>query len=256
MALRPTPGVQLRATAGAAVHARNERRLLGSGSPAHERWHYRHRCEPAGYGGHPPCAGYELVSDTTLQLDVADHRLADTRRYSVVDRGAGDVALRPISWNALLRCQSGWRPGAVAALVLVLRSPRGVHHGVAGIRNHFRSHPGLLEEAALWLWSGGGFGHRDRFSVRDRLGAPHVHRRTRRRGRCLLRTLEYDDRAADGYQGVLLASNAVARPHPPQCGDAVRARIPHSVHDRRIEWRPFRHGPDRLADARHVLCRS
>ncbi|MGY4429765.1 hypothetical protein ACVWWO_002242 [Bradyrhizobium sp. F1.13.1] len=64
-------------------------------------------------------------------------------------RRFGDVAARPPAGNQLLHADAsrdghadeirGWQPDPVPASVLVLRSSRGLHRRLAGLRHHFRS---------------------------------------------------------------------------------------------------------------------
>ena len=75
----------------------------------------------------------------------ADHRAAGRRR-----RG-DDAADRPPLRHPLLRPDQPRLAGAVAAPVLVLRPPRGLHHDPAGLRDHLRGHPGVLAQADLRL---------------------------------------------------------------------------------------------------------
>ena len=69
----------------------------------------------------------------------------------VVGRGGHDAADRPALRHPLLRPHRPRLAGAVAAPVLVLRAPRGLHHDPARVRDHLRGHPGVLAQADLRL---------------------------------------------------------------------------------------------------------
>ena len=82
--------------------------------------------------------------------------LADLWRHPGADRRPGHAAVRPLPRRALLRRRPRRRPDALAAPVLVLRPPRGLHHGAAGLRDHLGGRAGLLPQADLRLrrsWS-------------------------------------------------------------------------------------------------------
>ena len=63
------------------------------------------------------------------------------------------------------------------------------------------------------------------------------------------------DRRADRDEDLQLARDALAREHHARHADAVRARVPQRVHDRRAVGHLPRGVPDRLAGAGHVLRR-
>ena len=65
--------------------------------------------------------------------------------------GAGHAALRPLPRRALLRHPGRRLGGAVAALLLDLRPPRGLHPDPARLRLRLRDHPGVLAQADLRL---------------------------------------------------------------------------------------------------------
>ena len=77
------------------------------------------------------------------------------------------------------RVRPGQRRGdSVAASVLVLRAPRGVHRGVAVLRHRDRNLPGVLPQARLRLPRAGVRHLRYRGPVRRGLGTPHVRHRS------------------------------------------------------------------------------
>ena len=77
----------------------------------------------------------------------------------------------------------GRRPAAVAAPVLDLRPPRGLHPDPAGLRHRVRGHPGLQPQADLRLPVHGRLGHRHRLHGLGRVGPPHVRLGHRARSR-------------------------------------------------------------------------
>ena len=73
-----------------------------------------------------------------VHLDDADHLVPALPRTSAADGGADPVALRPQLRDELLH-RRGWRrPDPVAAPLLGVRSPRGVHPDPAGHGHHLR----------------------------------------------------------------------------------------------------------------------
>ena len=77
------------------------------------------------------------------------------------------------------------RPAPLAAPLLDLRSPRGLHPDPAGVRARLRDPADVLAQAALRLPGHGVLGHPHRLPRLRRVGAPHVRRRhgpDRRRG--------------------------------------------------------------------------
>ena len=76
------------------------------------------------------------------------------------------------------------RADPVAAPVLVLRPPRGLHHRAAVLRHHQRDPAGLQPQADLRLRRPGGRDPRHRDALGRRVGPPHV--RHRRRGPAVL----------------------------------------------------------------------
>ena len=130
----------------------------------------QHAREGHGLG---PDAAVRVV-DPRLQLP-ADRRPAGGRR------GGDDAAHRPPLRHRLLRPHRRRRPDALAAPVLVLRPPRGLHHDPARVRDHLRDPAGVRAQADLRLQGDRG-GHRgDRVPRAAGVGAPHVHHADGRR---------------------------------------------------------------------------
>jgi hypothetical protein len=85
---------------------------------------------------------------------------------------AADV--RPLLRDAFYDPTKGWRPGAVAAPLLDVRPPRGVHPDPADLRHGLGGAPDLLTEAALRLQRDGLLGDPDRLAGLGRVEPPHV----------------------------------------------------------------------------------
>ncbi len=135
--------------------ARRRRQLLRD-----DRQHARPR-----HGLGPPAA--VRLGDPDLR-DPADPRPAGHRgrRHAAADR--------PPLRDALLRPEPGRLTPALPAPVLVLRAPRGLHHGAAGLRDHLRGPAGLRPQADLRLQGDRRVDRRHRVPEPARLGAPHV----------------------------------------------------------------------------------
>src|SRR5205823_6546960 len=71
------------------------------------------------------------------------------------------------------------RPGSVAAPLLALRSPGGVHPHPPGHGHRVRDPAGVLPQAAVRVPGDGAFGHRHRVHELGRVGPPHVRSRPR-----------------------------------------------------------------------------
>ena len=95
--------------------------------------------------------------------------------------GADAAAARPPGRHALLPARRGRERRALPARLLVLRAPRGLHHGAAGLRDDLGDHPRLRAQADLRLQGGRVLDGRDRLLLDARVGAPHVHGRDARR---------------------------------------------------------------------------
>ena len=138
----------------------------------------------------PPAA--VRVVDPGLRAP-ADHRAAGDRR-----RG-DDAAHRPPLRHPLLRPHRPRLAGALAAPVLVLRPPRGLHHDPARVRDHLRGHPGVQPQADLRLQGDRRLHGGDRLPGHAGLGAPHVRLAgPDRRARLLHAQLVPDRRARPG----------------------------------------------------------
>ena len=115
-------------------------------------------------------ARHGLVAPAALLLDDPDPvgpahpRLPDDRR-----RGH-DAADRPPLRDQLLRPDRGRLAAALAAPLLVLRPPRGLHHDPARLRDHLRDPPGVRPQADLRLQGDRGLHGRHRVPRRCSCG--------------------------------------------------------------------------------------
>src|SRR5207249_4414133 len=112
--------------------------------------------------------------DAALLLrDAGSVAVADLRAAVADDRprlpGAAAEPRLP-----LLRRRARWRSAALAAPVLALRPPRGLHHHPARVRDRDLDHPDLLEAEDDRLSAGRARGAARRLHRLRRLGASHV----------------------------------------------------------------------------------
>ena len=117
----------------------------------------------------------------------------------------GRAAVRPAVRDALLRRGRGRQPGAVAAPVLAVRAPRGVHPDPAGDGHRVRGPAGVRAQAAVRLPVRGVQRDRDRVHRVRRVGAPHVRGRPGTGGEHGVRGLDDDHRDPDRREDLQLA---------------------------------------------------
>ena len=170
-------------------------------------------------------------------------------------RRAVPAALRPGVRNPLLRSDEGWGPDPVAAPVLAVRAPRGLHPRLARVRDRERDPAGLQPQAAVRLPVRRVLGDRDRVHRVRRVGAPHVRGGSGACGEHRLRRLDRDHRDPDRREDLQLDGDDVPRGHPFHLGDAVRDRDRHDVRDRRSLRRDARHRAVELPADGHLLHR-
>jgi hypothetical protein len=105
------------------------------------------------------------------QLSVPDNTLLTPEKYNQVltMHGTG-----PQLRHRVLRSQTGRIGAAVAALVLVLRAPRGVHPRAARVRRRVGGAAGVRAQADLRLQGDRRLDRRDRLPRPAGVGAPHV----------------------------------------------------------------------------------
>ena len=199
-------------------------------------------------------------ADPAVRLVGRGVRVAADRRPARALGRADDAAARtavprhvPLLPTRRVGC--GWLTDPVPARVLVLRAPRGLHHGAAGVRDHLRGHPGVRAQADLRLQGRRVLDGRDRLLLDARVGAPHVRGRDADLPQHLVHARLDGDRRPDRDEDLQLARDALARKHQPRDADALLPRLPQRVHDRRPLGDLPRRVPRRLAGHRHVLRR-
>ena len=186
--------------------------LLGARPPDHGhrvadwcRQPDRHRPQHAG-------PGHVVDEDADLHVDGPRHPVPAALRDPGHHRRAVPAPVRPTVRGELLRGETGSRPAALAALILDIRAPRGVHPHLAQLRHRVRGAARLLAQAALRLPVRRLLGRRDRLHGLGRVGAPHV--RLEHRSGLGRRVLAVDDvhRGADRREDHQLARHDVGRP--------------------------------------------
>ena len=184
------------------------------GSRHHPGWRQLHHDDRL-----PARAGHDDVPDADLHLEHLRDRIPDPARVPGAHRGVAE----PGGGSTLRRARV--RPGQrrhdpVAAPVLVLRPPRGLHRRAAVLRHRHRGDPGVLPQAAVRLQGHGVRDARDRRAVLGGVGAPHV--RHRRGAAAVLLADDVPDRGADGREVRQLGRHAVAGQDHLRDADAVR----------------------------------
>ncbi|CAA9252163.1 MAG: Cytochrome c oxidase polypeptide I, partial [uncultured Acidimicrobiales bacterium] len=270
---------QLLALPGGRPHAR--RRVLDLGRPGGDRVdpvpapqpgrvhpHHRHRPRPPRprahrllrdlHGGergdhrlHHAGAGDDDVPPAGLHLEHGRGQPARAHRVPDPDRRLRHALRRPEPRRAHLR-PVPWRfRHPLAAPLLVLRAPRGVHRRPPLLRGDHRGHTGLLVATDLRLQ-----GHRLRHARHRRplgrgVGAPHVHHR--RGAAAVLQRPVVPHRRPHRRQVLQLDRDDVVRPPHLPDADAVRHGLPRHLPARRSDGGAARLAPDRLPAPRHVL---
>ena len=167
--------VQLRAAQRDAVHGhRARRRLLGDLARRAGHQHGRERDQPHRDDRRAPRAGHDDASRAALRLDGARQLILDGARAARAHRLVRTAARRPPLQRAPVPAVGGWLGHHVAALLLELRSPRGLHHGAAGLRDDLGGRSRLRAQADLRIRVRRRVDGRHRRPLLRRLGAPHV----------------------------------------------------------------------------------
>ena len=153
----------------------------------------------------------ELGPHAAVRLDDPRVQLPADRRAALGRRGGHDAADRPPLRHLVLRPCRRRRPAPVAAPVLVLRPPRGLHHGAARLRDDLGDPAGVRAQADLRLQGDRGRHGGDRVPRHAGLGAPHVHDADGHGRARLLHAGVVHDRGADRHQDLQLDRHALAR---------------------------------------------
>src|SRR6185503_3946215 len=100
-------------------------------------------------------AGHDAAQDAAVRMVDSDHRIPALAGVASARRRNHDAADRPQFRDDVLRSGGRGRSDSVPAPVLVLRTPRSVHHDPAAVRYGFTDCRYLLEKAGLRLsWDG------------------------------------------------------------------------------------------------------
>ncbi|CAA9566573.1 MAG: Cytochrome c oxidase polypeptide I, partial [uncultured Thermomicrobiales bacterium] len=266
---RAQPGlVRLRAPHRAALRSRRhlrhraKRRLLGARSPGPRRLLGRRLAQLRDHDPQHARPRRDPDADADLLLVDADHLDPDRARLPGDHRRADPALDGPLRRHPLLhpldlgRHQphpDRRRPAALAAPVLGLRPPRGLHPDPAGLRHRLRDHPGLQPQAALRLRGDGLRDRGDRLPRVRRLGPPHVRDGPRPDPQRRLLRQHDADRDPHRREDLQLGRHDVGRPDQVHHPDAVRRRAGLPVHDRRYLGRDARLAADRHPPQRHLL---
>ena len=160
----------------------------------------------------------------------------------------------PVSWRALFRYAGGRFGHTVAAFLLAVRAPGGLHPDAARVRLRFGNHPGFLAQTDFRTRGDDRGYPRDRICVGECMGAPHVCRRNVCRIEHLLCSLNDAGRNTDGNQDLQLAGHHVRRKAPLRYAHAVLHRIPVPVPDCRSDRNHAGRRPVQLAANRLLFC--
>src|SRR3989454_902392 len=216
-----------------AVFAESQRRLLAAepSDPGRLLRDFRdqlHRHDPRHAG-----PGHAAHADAGVRLDDAGRAVPHRARVPA-DHGRADLPhVRPVLRQPLLRRRRGRRPPPLAAPLLDLRAPRGLHPDPAGLRDRLRGAADLRAQAAVRRAGRRLFGRPDRLLRLRRVEPPHVRRgHGAGRGRRVL-DRDHAHRDPDGREDLQLARDALGRIDPRDDCVPLRGRPRRALHDRR-----------------------
>src|SRR5438093_1622108 len=181
---------------------------------------------------HAP-AGHAAHADAGVRLDDAGRAVPHRARVPA-DHGRADLPhVRPVLRQPLLRRRGRRRPPPLAAPLLDLRAPRGLHPDPAGLRDRLRGAADLRAQAAVRRAGRRLFGRPDRLLRLRRVEPPHVRRgHGAGRGRRVL-DRDHAHRDPDGREDLQLARDALGRIDPRDDCVPLRGRPRRALHDRR-----------------------
>ena len=163
---------------------------------------------------------------------LGDVRNGSHRDYAAIG-GADHVARGPVSGGALLRYAGGWVCHALDALLLDIRTSRGVHPDYPLFCFYVGNRPGIFPKTDFRIPGHGRSHGLYRLREHECVGAPHFYNRDELLRQQLFRDHFDAGRCSDGNQDLQLAWHDVGREDPIQDTDAVLHRISVSVFDRR-----------------------
>ncbi len=176
---------------------RSRRRPVDHGHRRRRSGHHPGRGQHDHHRGLHARARHDDVPDADLHLEHPGDVDPDSDRVPAADRRAVRAGRRPAPGRPRLR-PGQRRSAVVAAPVLVLRPPRGLHHRAAVLRDRDRDLPGVFPQADLRLHHAGLRDAVDRRVVGGGVGAPHVRHRSR--SAAVLFVHDVSDRGADRDQ--------------------------------------------------------
>src|SRR5665647_3461335 len=186
---------------------RRRRRPMAHGAGPHWLLRHLYRREP---GGHHPLSSSARNDDVPcarLLIEHAGHRHSDSHRLPGSLCRGGVALLRPALRDPHL-LRAGMRfTDLMAAPLLVLRAPGGLHPRLALLRHGHRHPSGLLTQAGIRVQGHGVRHHVHCRAVHGRVGPPHVHHRSG--AAAILLTPVVSDRGADRHQVLQLDRNHV-----------------------------------------------
>ena len=186
-------------------------RHLGDRPGHHRRRLAVRRHQPDRDGAQHAHQGHVADAHAGVHVDDPRHPVPAAVRHPGDHRGPGAAHLpAPVRRHVLLR-RGRRRPAAVAAPVLDLRPPRGVHPRAAVVRHRQRGAAGLLQEAAVRLPVRRLLRCGDRLRRLGRLGPPHVRLGPRAGERRRVLRRDDGDRHPDRRQDRQLDAHDVGR---------------------------------------------
>src|SRR5581483_2412811 len=249
----PDAGWFLRQPHRAAVLARAEHRLLGPRPPDPRHLVPRRGVQLHRHHPEPARAGPEDDAPPHLLVDDAGHPVLDHHGVPRDHGGARVPDVRPLLRHALLPAAGGGHPDPVAAPLLAVRAPGGVHPHPSRDGHRLRGAAHVRPQAALRLRRRRVFGDLDRVHGVGRVEPPHVLRGARAGGGLGVRRHHHAHRGAHGREDLQLDRDAVGRRHSAHRRAAFRRRLHRDVHHRRPLGRLARLAPRRPPADRHLL---
>src|SRR5262249_45528561 len=225
--------VGIRSFGRAGVFTRLQLRLLDDCGPGCRIWNHRW-----GHQSHLHDTLPAMPRDAPEpHAPAAVARPGDVRRGSLCSDAAvsraDHAACGSLSGGSLLRYASGRIGHTLDALLLDIRTSRGVHPGYSRLCFYVGDRSGIFPKTDFRIPNHGRRHDLYRLREHERVGAPHVHRRDEFLRQQLFRDHFDGGGYSDGNQDLQLDRNDVGRENPIQDTDAILHRISVSVSDRR-----------------------
>src|SRR6266545_7264383 len=152
--------------------------------------------------------GHDVHPDAAVCLDGADRLGNDPARDAALIGSADHVALGSFPGRSFLRYPGRRLGGALATLLLAVRTSRSLHPDYSSLRLHFGDHSGFFAQADLRLSGDGCRNNVNRSYQRWSLGPPHVQYWHDGDGQYVFRSLDVARWRADRDQDLQLAGDA------------------------------------------------